>query len=159
MVVVSDTCSDQACERKPECDSEQVVNGTGAHGKGSGLDVVKMISIDADSTEECRQSAHMDAPIVRRVCACVDGACLALRAIEEVVREDAGVNHGKGSNDGRGLRPGGSVLADDRSDVGVSEQPHECDDAKTKSPNQADANVGSEGVFHGLVSFVLRVNR
>ena len=65
----------------------------------------------------------------------------------------------RGFDDGRGSLPAGLVLADDCSDVGVGEQPHECDEAKTKSPNQADADVGSEGVFHGLVSFVLRVNR
>jgi hypothetical protein len=103
--LLSDTRSYQACERKPECDSEQVVNGTGAHGKGSGLQVAKGFNIHTDSAKECRQSAHMDAPIVRRVCACVDGARLALRAIEEVVREDARVNHGKGSDDGRGSLP------------------------------------------------------
>jgi hypothetical protein len=47
----------------------------------------------------------MDTPKVRRVCACVNGAGLAFRAIEEVVREDARVQHGKGSNDGRGSLP------------------------------------------------------
>ena len=49
----------------------------------------------------------------------------------------------------------GLTLADDCSDVGVSNQPHECDEAKTKSPKEGNADVGNEGVFHGLVSFWL----
>jgi len=117
-VVLSDTeCSERA-ECKPENDSEcvgkhltrvaigkaadAIAKGKGlAHSECSGLDVAKMISIHADGAKECRQSAHMDAPEMRRVCACVNGACLAFHAIEEIVREDARVNHGKGSDDGR----------------------------------------------------------
>ncbi len=54
----------------------------------------------------------MDAPVVRAVRACVDGARLALRAVEEVVREDARMNHGKGSDDGRARRLAG-LMSDD----------------------------------------------
>jgi len=51
---LSDTESDQCADGKPESDSKQVVNGTGAnHGGGSGLDVAKVIGVDADSTKEC----------------------------------------------------------------------------------------------------------
>jgi hypothetical protein len=49
-----DAGSNQRADGKPESDSEQVVNGTGAnHGGGSGLDVAKVIGVDADSTKEC----------------------------------------------------------------------------------------------------------
>ncbi len=58
----------------------------------------------------------MNAPVVRRICARVDGARLALRAVEEVVREDSRVDHGKGSNDGR-IRRSAGLTSDD--EVGV----------------------------------------
>ena len=105
-----DAESDQRAEGYAEGAGKDDVNGTGAHGECSGLDVAKVISVDADSAKECRQSAHMDAPVVRAVCTRVDRARLALRAIEEVVREDARVEHGKGSNDGRGSLPAGLTL-------------------------------------------------
>jgi hypothetical protein len=51
--VVSDTESDQRADGKPESDGEEVVNGTGAHSECSGLDVAKVISVDADGAQEC----------------------------------------------------------------------------------------------------------
>lgn len=95
--MVLDAESDQRAECKPESDGEQVVNWTGAHSECSGLDVAKMISVDADGAKERREAANVDAPVVRAVRACVDGAGLALRAIEEVMGEDARMDHGKGS--------------------------------------------------------------
>jgi len=94
---LSDTESDQRADGEPEDDSEQVVNGTGAHSECSGLDVAKVISVDADGAKERREGTHVDAPIVRAVCTRVDGAGLAFRAIEEVMGEDSRVDHGKGS--------------------------------------------------------------
>ncbi len=91
--MVSDTESDQRADGEPESDSKQVVNGTGAHGGGSGLDVAKVIGIHADGAKERREGANVHTPVVRRVCARVDGARLALGAIEHVMREDARVDH------------------------------------------------------------------
>ena len=91
MMVLSDTESDQRAEDQAECDAEN--NVTGSHGEGSGLDVAKVIGIDADSAKERRETAHVDTPVVRAVCACVDRAGLALRAIEEVMGEDARMDH------------------------------------------------------------------
>jgi hypothetical protein len=52
-VVLSDTCSDQRAEREPEGDGKEDVTDTGAHGKGSGLQVAKVIGIHTDSAKEC----------------------------------------------------------------------------------------------------------
>jgi hypothetical protein len=127
---LSDTESYKRADGEPESDSESVgkyltrvsiheSTDTGAKGKGfahgecSGLDIAKVISVDADGAQECRQSAHVNTPVVRAVCARVDGARLALGAIEEVVGENARVNHGKGSNDGRARRLAGLTLDDE----------------------------------------------
>jgi hypothetical protein len=88
-----DAESDQRADGETESDGENDVADAG-HGKGS-LDVAKVIGINADSAKERREAAHVDAPVVRRICARVDWACLAFRAIEHVVREDARVNHGE----------------------------------------------------------------
>jgi hypothetical protein len=115
---LSDTESDQRADGKPENDSESVrkhltrvavskATDTVAKGKGlahsecSGLQVAKVISIHTDSAKERREGANVDAPVVRAVRARVYRARLAFRASEEVVREDARVDHGKGSDDGR----------------------------------------------------------
>ena len=82
----------------------------------------------------------MDAPVVRRVCARVDGARLAFRAIKEVVREDARVDHGKGSDDGRARRLAGLVLDDE---VVVLVTLHICSDT-------GELNLGA--VRHGCAN-------
>jgi hypothetical protein len=148
----------------------------------SGLQVAKMISVNADGAKECREGAHVNAPKVRRVCARVYGACLALGAIEEVVREDARVQHGKGSDDGRIRRSAGLVLNDE---LRVALALHVCSDTgklhlgaighccanqgRHGAGECADVNQAGLvpllelgdftlfGLGHGLVSFVLRI--
>ena len=85
-----------------------------------------MVSVDADGAKEHREAAHVNAPEVRRVCACVDWARLAFRAIEEVMGEDSRVDHGKGSNDGR-IRRSAGLTSDD--EFGVALAFHVCSDA------------------------------
>ena len=104
-VVVLDESGKQKPEGCAESARKDDVNGTGAHSECSGLDDAKVISVDADSAKERREAAHMDAPVVRAVCARVDGACLAFRTIEEVVREDARVDHGVRPPTRNGSRP------------------------------------------------------
>jgi hypothetical protein len=135
-----DAESDQRADGEPESDSEEVVNGTGAHGECSGLNVAKVIGIHTDSAKERREGANVDAPVVRAVCACVDRAGLAFRAIEEVVREDARVNHGKGSDDGRIRRSAGLTLDDE---FGVALAVHVCSDT-------GELNLGA--VCHGCAN-------
>ncbi len=111
MLWLSDTESYKRADGKPENDGEGVgehltrvsvskaadaiAKGKGLdHGECSGLDVAKVISIHTDGAKERREGAHVDAPVVRRVCARVNRACLTLGAIEEVVGEDARVDHG-----------------------------------------------------------------
>ena len=50
-----DTGSYQRADGKPESDSEKNVTDAD-HGGGSGLDVAKVISVDADGAQELREN-------------------------------------------------------------------------------------------------------
>ena len=110
-VVVLDESGEQKPESSAKGASKKDVTNAG-HGECSGLNVAKVIGIHADSAKERREAAHVDAPVVRAVCARVDRAGLALGAIEEVVGEDARVNHGECSGDGR-IRRSAGLTSDD----------------------------------------------
>ena len=92
-VVVSDESGEQEPEGCAESACEKNVNGTGAHGECSGLQVVKMISIHADGAQECSECVDVDAVVKGAVCACVNRVGLTLCATVAVMLEDRGVKH------------------------------------------------------------------
>jgi len=76
--LLSDTRSYQACERKPECDAEEIVNGTGAHGckvpwwrrglRPGGLvlndEIVVLVAL-----QFCSDTGQLDLGAIRHSCA------------------------------------------------------------------------------------------
>jgi hypothetical protein len=84
-------CNERA-DGEPESDSEKNV-ADADHGGGSGLDVAKVISVNADGAKELREHARLDRPIVGSVGACVNGVELAFGATESVAAKNGRVNH------------------------------------------------------------------